>query len=232
MSVVLTYYINLILFFLSLSMLIKFTYNPKKIYNFIFKTITSILFISTALISYIKSPEGDYYYFFFLIVGLFFSLIGDMLLALKLNHVDGSLNKYFLYGLVSFSLTHVMYILAFTHLGSFSVFDLLVALVIAFVIIKLLNNNKNLDFKDMFLPVSIYSFVICLMTFESVKLVFLFNLNYGIYLLLFGTLLFILSDLILCFILFNSHSPKYLSAINLITYYTGQFLIASTLLFL
>ena len=83
----------------------------------------------------------------------------------------------------------------------------------------------------MLLPASIYSFIICLMTFESIKLVFLLRFDIGTYLLLIGALLFILSDLVLCFILFNKYAKKYLSAINLITYYTGQFIIASTLLF-
>lgn len=224
------YYINLILFFLSLFSLIYFTYNPKKNYAFVSKTTTSILFIFTAVISYMKSP-GDYYYFILLIIGLFFSLFGDMFLALKVNHNDGSLNKYFLYGLVSFSITHVMYVLAFTHLGSFNILDLLVAFALAFIAMTLLKSNKNIDFKNMLLPASIYSFIICLMTFESIKLVFLLKFDIGTYLLLIGALLFILSDLVLCFILFNKYSKKYLSAINLITYYMGQFIIASTLLF-
>lgn len=230
MSNMLAYYINLTLFFLSIFLLIYFTYNPKKNYAFFFKTTTSILFIFTAVISYMKSP-GDYYYFILLIIGLFFSLFGDMFLALKVNHNDGSLNKYFLYGLVSFSITHVMYVLAFTHLGSFSILDLLVALALAFIAMTLLKSNKNIDFKNMLLPASIYSFIICLMTFESIKLAFLLRFDIGTYLLLIGALLFVLSDLVLCFILFNKYHKKYLSAINLITYYTGQFIIASTLLF-
>lgn len=226
----LAYYINLILFFISLFTLIYFTYKAKKNYAFIFKTITSILFISAGLISYIKSP-GDYYYFALLIIGLFFSLFGDMFLALKVNHDDGSLNKYFLYGLVSFSLTHVLYVLAFSHLGSFNILDLIVALILAFIAISILKSNKNIDFKDMFLPASMYAFIICLMTFESIKLLLLFNLNMATCLLLIGALLFILSDIVLSFILFNSNPKKFLSAINLITYYIGQVLIASTLLF-
>lgn len=226
----LAYYINLILFLLSLFALIYFKYNQKKNYAFIFKVTTSILFIFTGVISYIKSP-GDYYYFLLLIGGLFFSLLGDIFLSLKINHHDGSLNKYFFYGLISFSITHIMYILAFVHLGSFNIVDLLVALILAFIIIFILKSNKNMDFKNMILPVSIYSFIICLMAFESIKLLFLLNFNVGTILLLVGVLLFILSDIVLSFILFHKHPKKFLAALNLITYYVGQFLIASTLLF-
>lgn len=226
----LTYYINLILFFISLFTLIYFIYKSKKNYAFIFKTITSILFISTGIICHMKS-QGDNYYFLLIIIGLIFSLFGDMFLALKINHKDGSLNKYFLYGVVSFSLTHVMYIIAFVHLGFFNIIELIVALVLAFVAISVLKSNKNIDFKNMLIPASIYSFIICLMTFESIKLVFLLKFDMGTCLLLVGALLFIFSDIVLSFILFDKHHKKYLSAINLITYYTGQFLIASTLLF-
>ena len=69
------------------------------------------------------------------------------------------------------------------------------------------------------------------MMFESIKLSFLLQFNIGSYLLLIGAFLFVLSDLVLCFILFNKYAKKYLSAINLITYYIGQFIIASTLMF-
>lgn len=224
------YYINLILFFLSLFILIYFTYNPKKYYRFIFKTTTSILFIFTAIISYVISP-GNYYYFSLLVIGLFFSLLGDMFLALNINNKDGSLNKSFFYGLISFSLTHIMYVLAFTHLSSFNILDLLIALILSFITISILKCNKNINFKNMFLPASIYSFIICLMTFESIKLVFLLKFNTGVYLLLIGALLFIFSDLVLCFILFNNKPKKILTGLNLITYYTGQFIIASTILF-
>lgn len=223
------YYINLILFFISLFTLLYFTYKPKKNFKFLFKTITSILFISTGVISYIICPK-DYYYFILLITGLFFSLFGDMFLALKINS-NGYFNNYFIYGLISFLLTHIMYILAFSHLGFFSIFDLIVALILSLLIITTLKSNKNIDFKNMFVPASIYSFIICLMTLQSIKLVFLYNFSISTYLLLAGTLLFTLSDLILSFILFDTNHKKYLAGINLFTYYTGQFLIASTLLF-
>lgn len=226
----LAYYINLILFFLSLFTLIYFKYIQKKNYALLFKITTSILFISTGIISYINSP-GDYYYFILLILGLFFSFLGDIFLALKVNHNDGSLNKYFFYGVISFAITHVMYIGAFIHLGSFKILDLLVTLILSFIIISLLKSNKNIDFKNMIIPIRIYSFVICLMTFEAFKLLVLLNFDVGSILRFAGTLLFILSDMVLCFILFYKNPKKFLVAINLITYYVAQFLIASTLLF-
>lgn len=155
-----------------------------------------------------------------------------MFLAININNKDGSLNKSFIYGAISFSLTHIMYVLAFTHLGSFNILDLLISLILSFIAISILRCNKNMNFKNMLLPVSLYSFIICLMTFESIKLVFLLKSNIGAYLLLIGALLFIFSDLVLSFILFNNKHKKILNGLNLITYYTGQFIIASTLLFL
>lgn len=225
----LAYYMNLILFFLSLFTLIYFKYIQKKNYALIFKIATSILFIFTGIISYIKFP-GDYYFFIFLMLGLFFSLLGDIFLSFKINS-DGSLNKYFIYGLVSFAITHIMYILAFIHIGTFKTIDLLAALVLSFIIIFILKSNRNINFNNMLVPVCIYSFIICLMIFESSKLLFLLNFTTGSQLLFVGTLLFVVSDVVLSFILFYRKPKKFLTAINLITYYTSQFLIASTLLF-
>ena len=225
------YYINLILFIISLFLLIYFSYKTKKNYVFIFKTTTSILFVSIGIISYLYS-RCDFNYFKLLIAGLSFSLLGDIFLLLKLDTKNGSLNKMFIYGLISFSVTHILYILAFTHIGSFEVIDLFVAIVLAALTITILNRNKHIYFKNMFIPVCIYSFVIYLMAFETFKLAFFYPSGFSTFLTLMGALLFLISDIILSFILFYDNPHKILHGLNLSTYYIGQLLIASSLLFI
>ncbi|QJA08948.1 hypothetical protein HF520_08295 [Romboutsia sp. CE17] len=227
----LAYYINLILFIISLLTLIYFTYKPVKNYRLIFKIITSILFISTGIISYLHS-QGDFYYFILLIIGLIFSLFGDILLVPKINTRTGELTKMFLYGLISFSITHIMYVLAFIHVCSFNWTDLIIVFIISSLIIYTLKHNKNINFKNMFIPTYVYSYLICLMVFESFKVTLLSLNEYSSSLLLLGSLLFVFSDIILAFILFYNKPSKVLSGLNLLTYYIGQLLIASTLLFL
>lgn len=41
-----------------------------------------------------------------------------------------------------------------------------------------------------------------------------------------GAILFTISDMILCFVLFYKDCPKFMESINLATYYIGQMIIA------
>ena len=227
----LLYYTNLILFLLSLFILIYFTYRSKGKYKIVLKTITSLLFVSIGIISHLYS-QGDFYYFMLIIAALIFSLLGDIFLALKISN-NNRLNSNFLYGLISFSIAHLMYVFAFIFLSSFSILDPVIAFVLAFLTIIILKSNNSIDFKNMLMPVCIYSFVILMMGLESFKLALLTSINgTASYFLLVGALLFIISDIILAFILFYKKSSKILPGVNLITYYIGQLFLASTLLFL
>ena len=73
------------------------------------KTTLSCLFILTALIQ--PHPLPRYYYF--ILLGLIFCLGGDVFLALKQE-------KAFLFGLISFLLGHVFYVIAFFQISSYS----------------------------------------------------------------------------------------------------------------
>ena len=68
------------------------------------KTLLSLLFIVTAVVQ--PHPLPGYYHL--LLIGLIFCLGGDVFLALPQE-------KMFLYGLVSFLLGHVFYVIAFFH---------------------------------------------------------------------------------------------------------------------
>lgn len=228
----LLYYANLILFLFSLFLLIYFSYTHKGKYKFILKIITSLLFISIGVISHLYS-QGDFYYFILIIAALIFSLFGDIFLALKISDNNNRLNSVFLYGLISFSIAHIMYVFAFIHLNSFSILDPVIAFILVFLTIITLKSNNSINFKNMFIPVCIYSFVILMMGLESIKLVLFTSISgTASYFLLVGPLLFIISDIILSFILFYKKASKILSGVNLITYYIGQLFLASTLLFL
>lgn len=224
------FYMNLILFFISLLSLLYFTYKPSKNYRFISKTITSFLFIFMALISYTHS-NCDFYYFKFILMGLVCSLFGDMFLALNIHSKDGFLNRKFIYGLICFSIAHIMYVLAFINMGYFNRMDLNITLIFSLLIIFIL--NKYVQFKNLLGHAWVYSFLISLMSLECLKLVFSSSLNnLSSTLLLVGALLFVISDIVLSFVLFHKKPHKYLTGLNLLTYYMGQLLIAIHLFFI
>ncbi len=74
--------------------------------------------------------------------------------------------------------------------------------------------------------------IISFMVSKSISLLTLFNLNSkGISLIFIGAMLFFISDIILSFIYFYKKPAKPLVALNLITYYIGQGLIALSVLY-
>jgi len=82
---------------------IRAAYNPRRRWFYLFKPLTTILILLTALASPILSGNP---YAFWVVVALAFSLGGDIALMLPEEH--------FIWGLVSFLAAHLCYILAFT----------------------------------------------------------------------------------------------------------------------
>lgn len=223
-------YILTILIIISLMSLIYLTYYPIKKYKILAKSITSILFVLICINSYFYS-KGDFEYFIFLLLGLIFSVLGDIFLAIESNHKT-RLTKMFLYGLISFSLAHVSYICAFSHLNPLTLKDIICSLIISFILITSLKFKKGFDFKNLFVPSYIYCMIISLMFCKAMSLVTTNIHNFGFIVLIIGVILFVISDIILSFILFYKNHSKLLPALNLITYYIAQFLIASTVIFI
>ena len=136
------------------------------------------------------------------------------------------------FGLISFSVTHIFYTSAFSYLDSMQLKELVLALLFSFIIMLYLKVYKKLEFNKLFIPSFIYCTLISIMYSKSLALLLKYKSNKGIIFLVIGTTLFIVSDFVLSFIIFDKNHNKALPAINLITYYIGQFLIASTVMFL
>ena len=72
-------YLLLLFMFIALTFLLYFTYKHYKNYRGISKTITSILFVFIAISGYIEN-NTNFGYFIFILLGLIFSLFGDVFL--------------------------------------------------------------------------------------------------------------------------------------------------------
>lgn len=163
-----------------------------------------------------------------ILVGLIFSIGGDTILMFNENTDTGQ--QFFLFGLVSFLVTHICYLLAFFKypfdeksllrrkpwlLGPFN-FTLVASMTFLWPDIP----------KDMRIPVAIYSFTIILMA------ALCFNLSgkiaFGIFKFMFaGALLFVLSDGIIALNKFKSSqlTLPYPRLLIMIPYLIGQYLI-------
>lgn len=217
-------YLLLLFMFISLTFLLYFTYKPYKNYRGISKTITSILFVFIAISGYIEN-NTNFAYFIFILLGLIFSLFGDVFLIYA-KESEYTMSKNFIYGLLSFSFAHIFFSVGFISISDFSIYTIIFTLILSSISLLFLKSIKGLDFKGMFNYVAFYAIVISFMFAQSLNLYLSNSFSFDILIVTIGALLFVLSDLILAFDYFYKNPPKILGALNLLVYYSAQALIA------
>lgn len=163
--------------------------------------------LSLAIIAYKKIPglRGKYVF-----VGLLFSAVGDVFLAL-----DGK--NYFIIGLAAFGIAHILYILSFLRNPVYKkprIFVIFVFLIYGVFIWSLLHASLG----KMLIPVTIYISLITFMGFSAV----LGKANH--YLIIIGAALFIISDSTIAVNMYLLKVPNS-SLWIMLTYYPAQFLI-------
>jgi uncharacterized membrane protein YhhN len=184
------------------------------------KTILSCLFILTALLQSHPSPE----YFYILLIGLIFCLGGDVFLALPRE-------KMFLFGLVSFLLGHVCYVLCFFYVADLNPWiwgGSAIGLAISGLVFFWLRPHLG----RMLVPVIAYIIVITAMVTGAFTVLGDAGLHStGRFLVIFGAVSFYISDLFVARDRFlkTEFSNRLL---GLPLYYAGQFLLAFSIGFI
>lgn len=224
-------YIFVFLCLISLGILIYSNHTSIKNLRLTFKIVTSLGFLLISLSAYFNNPN-NFNYFLFIFIGLLFSFLGDIFLGIKSSNLTTA-NILFLCGLISFSITHIFYSLSFINLSKLFFRDFLFAIMLAFILISILKCIKKINFKNMFIPVCFYGLIISFMVCTALSLVTTTYLNsLFLSLIISGSILFLISDYILSFVLFYKNYPKIISILNLITYYIAQILIALSILYI
>jgi uncharacterized membrane protein YhhN len=187
------------------------------------KTICSTLFVLTGLASllFIDIPNR---YAIMIMVALILGWIGDVFL------VYYQTPKWFITGLVSFLVGQIIYGSAFISYIGVSWFD--VAIYFGILSIAMLIYPKtNLMLKKMKIPDFAYVLIVLFMFTAAISSLYKSGINSTTTMLIaFGGLLFIISDLILAFVLFDKTASKSLTAFNLAFYYSAQVLLALSIL--
>ena len=178
------------------------------------KTILSCLFILIALLQ----PHPLRQYGYILLIGLFFCLGGDVFLALPRERM-------FLFGLVSFLLGHVCYVLGFFHVADLNQWTWgggAIGLVVSSLVFFWLRPHLG----PLLIPVIAYIIVITAMVIGAFTVVGDTRLpSPGRFLVIFGAVSFYISDLFVA-------RDRFLKTefvnrlIGLPLYYGGQFLLA------
>lgn len=207
----------------SLCGLIYVFQNDYAILHIVLKTIASLFFVLTGLWGYIKSRENRRFTCTMLIA-LICSMVGDVCLAIEKNQ-----GIIFVIGVTSFAAAHVLYSVSFCRVCRVRKKDI-IAVVALFAGCAALLFVGNFDFQGL-LPVLLgYAAVISFMT---VKALSLYSCRKGreraVWLIMVGSVLFLLSDITLLFWLFGIGVPKEVQSVTWVMYYLAQGCISAAL---
>lgn len=194
----------------------------------------SLIFIITAIVASFLGA-GMTAVASVMLVGFCMSLVGDFWLDQELTE------KHIFLGIVFFFTAHLCYIAAFLKfgkekLGITSMFTKteIIAIAAVFVVAAVGSFVTKMQLGKLIVPVGLYSIVIATMVVKAITTcVAIYNTKavatYALVTLALGALLFIISDLILSFMYFGSKNTKGMRIANIVTYFSGQMLLAISL---
>ena len=231
--------IPLIIGVVLLAVFLFFRVKEQRVTAVVFKGLVSMMFIGTGLVAWLTSSNPYSTFGLFIILGLFFGLLGDVFLDIKF--ID--LNRETLWtslGFCAFGIGHIFYITGLlTNFFNFSmnVLHIIIPVIIAIVltIVSLLMEKFTpIRYKSMKPFVIVYGFLLFFVT----SIYFSGAIQCGwqnmtLIIMSMGLVMFALSDLILNNTYFapGFNTPAFIVS-NHIIYYIAQFAIASSLIFL
>lgn len=211
----------------------------------IFKSLSSIMFVLTALLAYLANQNASIYFVVCIIFGLILGLVGDIILDLKVAYSESE-TLYFRVGTACFFAGHIFYLIAIFNSFNFSLLTVLLpilgALCIGFLMI-ITSKILGINFKKHKLICFSYASVLSLTAISAICGLIISGLTPFFIFITLGGILFLVSDVILTFQYFSvknsdelcklkPQSNNILMTLNHVTYYTAQFLIALSILFI
>jgi len=188
------------------------------------KFINSAAFVGVAFYAAIVADHLSF--FIQLAPGLLLCLLGDVLLGFyhQTQH-----RKYFMSGLGSFLLGHMVFVFVFSQLQALQVTDWIFP-VLALLLTIGLNRIKGMETGKMKPLVYVYAFFVALLFSKALHLMLAEpSLMTGF--LCLGSGLFMISDTIILFLYFYEKKHWAVHTLNLATYYYGMFFIAISVMF-
>ena len=186
------------------------------------KSVTSACFFALGVINLIfvlKMKTEKIKFSILLLVGLFFAMLGDILLEIN-----------FIVGAIFFAIGHIFYFISFCFLEKFRWIDLIYGIVIFVPSVLVITLYPHFDFGGLTMELLcvIYALVISLMVGKAIAVYVKDRAMYKLIILI-GTILFFFSDLMLLFNVFSSVSEAF-GVLCLATYYPAEFLLAFSIL--
>lgn len=202
--------------------------------NLLFKSISSLCFLLTAVFALIGNSSA-YIYGSLIIMGGALGLVGDILLDLKGVYKQDE-KTYLKGGFIFFLVGHIFYIGALIYSVKPKWWLILIAAVVSILIgigTVLSANLMKVHYGAYRRIVAIYVAFLAMTMLTSILCVFLTDFQKGYILMAIGSVLFLLSDVVLSNTFFGRGKDKqHHLFINHFLYYAGQYLIASSVLFI
>jgi len=221
-------YLLLPLMLISLSFYIYSVYRCRLLTRVVLKAFTSAVFIAIAILAH-WAGNGNLSYFVFTIIALILCTFGDVFLEIA-KHDSLGIN-YFVYALSAFFTAHIAFLVLFCRITGVYSLDFFATAAIL-ILLVILAKTMHLDFLNMDNYVFAYAMAMTLMFVKSLSLLYgghytsIRNIMVAT-----GAGLFLVSNIIYAFILFREKSHPVLYAVSAVVYYTGQTLIALSVLF-
>lgn len=206
---------------LAFAALITTCYNKKaKRFEVPAKAAASLGFVLIFTLSAIKA--GDSTLYIKMLPAFIFCLAGDVLLSVNSVHSD---KKMFLSGVAAFLIGHIFFVAVFSGMVSFRPVDFIFpAAIVVLTIFVTRMDGMHMDGMSPY--VTVYAFFVALLLSKAYSIYNRIGANGQTEFLLFGSLLFFLSDFLLLFLMFYKKRPKWGSFVNLFLYYGGLLLLA------
>lgn len=188
----------------------------------LFKALTSALFVllgGANVVYLILQKEKDKRFPIIMLVGLFFAMLGDIVL-----------NLHFIAGAILFAVGHVFYFVSYCFLAKFKPTDLIAGVCIFVPSCLLITLAPFFDFGGVMMEIIcvVYALIISLMVGKAISNLIrektLLNL-----LIVIGSCLFFFSDLMLLLNVFGN-LPRVVDILCLATYYPAECFLAHSLL--
>lgn len=185
---------------------------------YIFKTLASVLFVFCGMINFVfilkSKEERNKMFKYFMLTGLVFACLGDILLI-----------DFFIVGAIFFAIGHVFFFVAYSVLHKLNWRDLILSLIIFGISLIVVFVPKIFDFIGMLPIVVVYALIISFMLGKSISNFFENKYKIENLIIMVGSILFFLSDLMLLFNVFSNISNVF-DILCLSLYYPAEIMLA------
>ena len=194
--------------------------------NLYMKGTASLMFVICAFVNCIvlfkKYNKKAKKYAIFMLIGVFFAMLGDILLGID-----------FVIGAGLFAVGHIFYFISFMFLQKYSIKDLILWLALIGISLMVILLPTIFNFKGMLPLIIAYAVIICGMLSKALSN-FIFNKKYNnlqLGLILLGAFMFFFSDMMLMFYNFGFYA-KVFDILCLSFYYPAQAVLATSVYYI